>query len=36
MNSEISDHAKWARANGWTVEDRESDGYTEFAIRTAC
>lgn len=29
MNSDIADIAKWAKSQGWTVED-DSNGYTRF------
>ncbi len=29
MNSDITDIAKWARANGWEVHD-DASGYTRF------
>jgi hypothetical protein len=29
MNSDISDWARWAVQNGWTVED-DASGYTKF------
>lgn len=29
MNSDIAKIAKWARQNGWTVED-DTKGYTRF------
>lgn len=29
MNSDITDIAKWAESQGWTVED-DSKGYTRF------
>ena len=29
MNSEIRKHAKWAKANQWTVYD-DTNGYTHF------
>lgn len=29
MNRDIADLAKWARSQGWTVED-DANGYTRF------